>query len=235
MYCGVNEVTPGRRARTRDAIGAVRHVFLDADQDGAAVLARIGERRDLPTPSYVLTSSPGRFHIFWRVHGFEVTQVESLQRQLARQLGTDGSAVSVSQLTRLAGFYNYKHQPPSLIAVAYGDVSRVFTPDDFPAVPAATATDSASAVGELRQTASVERARRYLERVPPAIAGQHGDVHTFRVCCRIVRAFALGDDEALEVLERWNARCQPPWRNTDLLEKVRGARKYGHEPVGGLL
>jgi hypothetical protein len=27
--------------------------------------------------------------------------------------------------------------------------------------------------------------------LPPAIAGQHGDVHTFRVCCRLARGFAL--------------------------------------------
>src|SRR5262245_9508081 len=109
VYCGVNEVTPGRLARTRDAIGTIRHVFLDADQDGAAVLTRIGERRDLPTPSYVLTSSPGRFHIFWRVNRFEPAEVERLQRQLARELGTDGAAISISQLTRLAGFYNHKY------------------------------------------------------------------------------------------------------------------------------
>ena len=42
-----------------------------------------------------------------------------------------------------------------------------------------------------------ERAKRYLTSVPPAIAGQHGDVHTFRVCCRLVRGFALDEDQAL--------------------------------------
>jgi RepB DNA-primase N-terminal domain len=89
----------------------------------------------LPTPSYVLTSSPGRFHIFWRVNEFEATQVERLQRQLARELGTDGAAIPVSQLTRLIGFHNHKHQPPSLVTIVYGDVDRVFTLDDFPRFP----------------------------------------------------------------------------------------------------
>jgi hypothetical protein len=235
VYCGVNEILPGRRVRTRDAIGAIRHVFLDADRHATAVLTRIAERRDVPPPSYVLASSPGRFHIFWRVNGFDAMQVEGLQRQLARELGTDTAATPISQLTRLAGFYNHKRQPPSLVTVVYGDVDRVFTPDDFPAVPAATATDPVPVVGGLQQTRGTERARRYLERVPPATAGQHGDVQTFRVCCRIVRGFALEDDEALDVLQRWNARCQPPWSYTDLLEKVRRARKYGREPIGGLL
>ena len=235
VYCGVNEIAPGRRVRTRDAIGAIRHVFLDADSDGAAVLARIAERRDLPAPSYVLTSSRDRFHIFWRVNGFDVTQVERLQHQLARELGTDRAAIPVSQLTRLVGFHNHKRQPPSLVTIAYGDLDRVLTPVDFPAVDATTVAEPVSVGSGLRQTASTERARRYLERVPPAITGQHGDVQTFRVCCRIVRGFALEDDEAVEVLQRWNARCQPPWSETDLREKVRSARRYGREPIGGLL
>ena len=81
----------------------------------------------------------------------------------------------------------------------------------------------------------VERARRYLFRVPPAVAGEHGDVHTFRVCCRLVRGFALSDDEALDVLTEWNARCQPPWTESDLQDKLRCARLYGREPMGALL
>jgi hypothetical protein len=71
--------------------------------------------------------------------------------------------------------------------------------------------------------------------VPPAIAGQHGDVHTFRVCCRLVRGFALNDDQALDVLTEWNAQCQPPWSTDELVDKLRRAAKYGREPVGGLL
>jgi hypothetical protein len=71
--------------------------------------------------------------------------------------------------------------------------------------------------------------------VPPAISGQHGDVHTFRVCCRLTRGFALDDDQALHVLAESNARCQPPWSEAEPLDKLRRAARYGREPVGGLL
>jgi hypothetical protein len=71
VFVSVNAIESGRRSRTRDAIGAVRHVFLDADCDGPAVLSRIDTRRDLPSPSYVLHSSPNRVHLFWRVTGFD--------------------------------------------------------------------------------------------------------------------------------------------------------------------
>ena len=70
--------------------------------------------------------------------------------------------------------------------------------------------------------------------VEPAIAGQHGDLHTFRVCCRIVRGFALSDDDALAVLRNWNDRCEPPWTERELRDKVLRARKYGREPIGAL-
>ena len=71
VFVSVNAIASGRRSRTRDAIGAVRHVFLDADHDGSAVLSRVEARRDLPSPSYVLHSSPNRVHVFWRVSGFD--------------------------------------------------------------------------------------------------------------------------------------------------------------------
>ena len=235
VYCSVNAVTPGRRTRTRDAIGAVRHVFLDADHDGPAVLARIAQRGDLPTPSYVLTSSPGRIHIFWRVNAFDTRGVEVLQRQLAPELGTDAAATPVSQMTRLAGFYNHKHETPTLITVAYGDVDRAFMPNEFPVLRETAIGVSAPIHGGLPHAGRMERARLYLDRVPPAITGQHGDVHTFRVCCRMVRGFALEDDDALALLEGWNARCQPPWSDAELREKLRRARKYGREPIGQLL
>ena len=67
------------------------------------------------------------------------------------------------------------------------------------------------------------------------VAGQHGDLRTFRVCCRIVRGFDLSDDEAARALAEWNARCEPPWSERELRQKVTNARRYGREPQGGLL
>jgi hypothetical protein len=63
IYVSVNAVAAGRRARTRDSMASIRHVFLEADHDGDGVLARVHARPDLPSPSYVLRSSPGRVHL----------------------------------------------------------------------------------------------------------------------------------------------------------------------------
>jgi hypothetical protein len=237
VYCGVNAITPWHRNRTRESIGAVRHVFLEADHDGPVVLARIAARSGLPEPSYVLHSSPNRVHVFWRASGFSPSHVEAIQKSLARELEADLAATPVTQATRLAGFLNQKYSPPNLVTIDYHSIDCVFTPADFPPVEVAVTAPTVAAprarAGVPR--AAVDRARRYLERVPPAIAGQHGDVHTFRVCCRLVRGFALDDKEAMDLLAGWNALCLPPWTERELRDKIWRARRYGREPVAGLL
>ena len=140
VFVSVNAIRPQRRARTREAIGEIRHVFLDADKDGDGVLQAIGARRDLPLPSYVIRSSPGRLHVLWQVTGFTKEGVEALQKRLAGELGTDKAATSCSQLTRLPGFLNHKYTPGCEVTAQYGD--RV-DPGDPQAFPAERPADSA--------------------------------------------------------------------------------------------
>src|SRR5687767_4913359 len=134
IFVSVNAIASGRRTRTRDAIGAVRHVFLDADDDGLALLSRVEARRDLPIPSYVLHSSPNHIHVFWRVTGFDNDLVERLQKQLARELQTDPAATPVTQNTRLPGFFNHKRAQPHLVTIEYRNTSRLYGPADFPPI-----------------------------------------------------------------------------------------------------
>ena len=238
VFVSVNAIRPQRKARTRDAIGEIRHVFLDADRDGPGVLAAISVRRDLPPPSYVLHSSLNRLHVLWRVSGFTKEGVEALQKQLARELGTDKTATSCAQITRLPGFFNYKYRPAPSVTAEYTPGRRWFRPADFPAavVPPTPAIVNIPRDAEALSGTDVrERARRYLAAIPPAVAGNHGDATTFRVCCRLVRGFALDDDDALNVLSEWNRACMPPWSESELRTKISAARQYGREPLGGLL
>jgi hypothetical protein len=112
VYVSVNAIRPGR-SRSRDAICGIRHVFLEEDADGPGLLASLTTRPDLPPPSYVLHSSPGRIHVFWRVRGFDAGTVETMQKQLARELRSDTAATSCAQTTRLPGFANCKRLTPS--------------------------------------------------------------------------------------------------------------------------
>jgi hypothetical protein len=236
VFVSVNAIRPQRKARTRDAIGEIRHVFLDADRDGSGVLAAIAARRDLPRPSCVLHSSPNRVHVLWRVSGFSKESVEAIQKRLARELGTDKAATSCAQVTRLPGFFNHKYRPGPIVTVEYEAGERRFWPREFPVALSSVARGPT--VPELPTCLSpgaLERARRYVSAIPPAVAGNGGDAATFRVCCRLVRGFALEDEDALSVLADWNRACIPAWSEEELRAKLKGARRYGREPVGGLI
>jgi hypothetical protein len=175
-------------------------------------------------------------HVFWRATGFTKSAAEQLQKHLAHELGADPAATPCSQTTRLPGFLNHKYVPPALVRAKYGRTTRVYTPTDFPTPRLSSSADRPSRIPSPRRSSDViQRARRYLAAVPPAIAGQHGDVETFRACCRLVRGFLLTDEEALALIKEWNARCEPPWHEHELEDKVRRARRYGREPFGGLL
>jgi hypothetical protein len=239
VYVSVNAMTPGRHERSKSAVRAVRHVFLDVDHDGPAVLRSLEARHDLPQPSYVIHSSPGRIHVLWCVQGFSPDSVERLQKQLARELGTDRAATASSQTTRIPGFLNWKYSPPVAVTVECRDASGVFEPSDFPTPMSARASERDRWISELTRPSAqpnvLERARRYLAAVPPAVAGQRGDIRTFHVCCRLARGFGLNTGDALNLLTDWNARCDPPWSEGELLAKLDHANRYGREPIGGLL
>lgn len=238
VFVSVNAIRPQRKARTREAIGEIRHVFLDADRDGPAVLAAIAARRDLPRPNCVIHTSPDRLHVLWPVAGFTKHAVEALQKQLAGELGTDRAATSCAQVTRMPGFLNHKYRPGPPVTILHTAERRWYRLGDFPSVreealPArvpVTAVSGRQGGADLR-----ERARRYIAAIPPAVAGRHGDDATFRVCCRLARGFNLDIDEALAVIADWNRTCEPPWTESDLRAKLEAAQKYGREPVGGLL
>lgn len=238
VYVSVNALLPGR-SRTKRAVAAVRHVFLEEDGDGMTLLAHLAARPDVPPPSYVLHSSPGRLHVFWRVRGFNPRDVETLQKYCSREFGTDRAATSCAQTTRMPGFTNHKHERPWPVFIEYLRPNTVLVPADFPALRASSPRRSgirlrtALAADDLNDR--LYRARRFLRSIEPAVTGQHGDLRTFRVCCRLVRGFALSDDEAFTVLSEWNARCEPPWAELELHEKLKNARRYGREAIGGLL
>lgn len=240
VYVTVNVLQPGR-SRRRTAIGAVRHVFLDEDRDIDRLLAALTARKGLPPLSYHIRTSARRGHVLWRVRGFSLDTAEELQRALAEELNTDSAATPSTQSTRLPGFRNRKDPDGFLVRVVGPTRTATYGPEDFRSARTrrrAHVENSMMCPTRTRRQLdgdSSRRARRYLAAVPPAVSGRGGDAHTFRVCCRLVRGFDLSDDDAVAALCEWNARCEPPWLERELRQKVANARRYGREAIGGLL
>jgi KaiC/GvpD/RAD55 family RecA-like ATPase len=74
----------------------------------------------------------------------------------------------------------------------------------------------------------VERARRYLAKVPGAISGSGGHAQTLLAAEHLVLGFELDQEVALSVLlNDYNPRCSEAWTEKDLRHKVREAAEKG--------
>lgn len=83
---------------------------------------------------------------------------------------------------------------------------------------------------------AVDRAQRYLAKMPPAISGSGGHGATFDAACVLVKGFALDEATAYDLLANdYNPRCQPPWTEKALWHKIRSAAADGRRPEGYLL
>ena len=107
-----------------------------------------------------------------------------------------------------------------------GELDKIvakYLPDDTKATPGALPADFHS------DDAVIDRAKKYVAKIPPAISGQGGHNRTFHVACLLVLGFALTEAEAMAVMGEYNARCQPPWTNRELMHKVQDAAKQPGE------
>lgn len=81
----------------------------------------------------------------------------------------------------------------------------------------------------------VKRAKAYVAKVPPAIEKQGGNAHTYRLCCVLLRDFALSKGEAMACLLDWNLTCSPPWSAVELEELLDHAEVYARGSHGSKL
>ncbi len=240
IYVGVNAVDGRRRSRSRARCHRRRSARVRRDRL---------RRRQVPS----WPRSPGAWSSRNPRSRFERRRVgltravasswhrapigpKPLQKALlARELGGDTAATSCAQTTRIPGFFNHKRSEPHPVTLLVGGLGAAYGPSDFPAATVLPWPRKPLRASLTAARDRCERARAYLDAVPPAVSGAHGDQHTFRVCCRVVRGFDLDDESAVATLSAWNARCVPPWSQAELQAKVQGARAYGREPFGGFL
>lgn len=72
----------------------------------------------------------------------------------------------------------------------------------------------------------INRARSYIAKMPPAIAGQGGSNATISVACRLVRDFGLTIDAARPLLHEYSQRCVPPWTDEQIEHKLESAAAF---------
>src|SRR5258707_4675465 len=109
IYIGQNTLRKDASTRTKEDIESIRHVYLDLDHGGPESLESVENSSAVPKTNYVLTSSPGKFQVVWRVEGMSLEEAEGLLHAMAREFGGDPAATDATPVFRLPGFANKKY------------------------------------------------------------------------------------------------------------------------------
>lgn len=130
IYVAANPLCFGSRRRTKECIASVRHLYIDIDSDGDARLAALRASELVPPPTSILSTSPGKYQVLWRVEEFDFVRQEQTLKLLAIAFGGDPACTDCNRVLRIPGFLNRKYDPAHRVTVEYPDDSA-WTPDDF--------------------------------------------------------------------------------------------------------
>jgi hypothetical protein len=155
IYVTANPLRPGSRKRTKESIACVRHLYIDIDMDGEARIAALRASDAVPAPSAILSTSPGKYQVLWRVEGFDFEQQETTLKLLTVALGGDSACTDRDRVLRIPGFLNCKYSPAHVVAAEY-PCDSTWNQSDFH-LDNATAND----VLPLRRNARQTRAEKH--------------------------------------------------------------------------
>ena len=119
IYVAANPLRSGSRKRTKESIASVRHLYIDIDTDGDARLATLRASNAVPTPTAILSTSPGKYQVLWRVDGFDFERQEQALKLLAIEFGGDPACTDCNRVLRIPGFLNRKYDPAHRVTVEY--------------------------------------------------------------------------------------------------------------------
>lgn len=130
VYVAANPLRAGSRKRTKESIASVRYLYIDIDTDGNARLTALLASVVVPRPTAILSTSPGKYQVLWRVDGFDFTRQEQTLKLLAIAFGGDPACTDCNRVLRIPGFLNRKYDPAHRVTVEYL-CDSVSTPADF--------------------------------------------------------------------------------------------------------
>jgi len=180
---------------------------IDVDPGNGGSLEPFGE---LP-PTLTVRTATGGTHLYYSV----ADDLPNSASKLAQGVDTRGKGGYVvgACSVRLQGTYEVIH-----------DLPIAPLPDCLRPPAPARHQPRAGQLVLAGGTDVLQRARRYLDRVPGAIQGQDGSSDALRAAIKVGCGFSLPEDDCLELLMGdWNSRCVPPWSEAELRHKVTDA------------
>jgi hypothetical protein len=205
---------------------------------------------DMPlTASMVVVSGrpDGGLHVYWLFHKpFIIGSDADRKRIKAVSKGWQGllkaklkpydldSTFDLVRVLRPVGTENKKYG--TIVQAVAFEPDRRYTLADFEwSLPAASAPRTMSASTTAANPGDVlAQARAHVAKIPGAVSGQDGHKRTYRVAAVLVLDFNLSVAQAMPIMQAWNATCDPPWTEAELLHKLESA-DGSNDPRGKLL
>lgn len=218
----------------------IRAIFIDDDgNDPPVTRDSIKHRLD---PSTTVQSCHGQHNYFLVAAGETTDDFTHIQKSLAKKFDTDKTICNLGRVMRLPGTIHMKDPTkPFLVKLLRADDTEYTLKEIVEAfeilptpVMKKAAKERAKATPDVEEE-RVKRARAYIAKMGPAVQGDGGDQHTFKVASVLVRDFDLDDDRALPLFQEWNETCRPQWSEEDLETKLVNARAYSKKDAGNKL
>jgi hypothetical protein len=130
IYISQNAFRSEARTRSKADVDKIRHVYLDLDRNGEDALTKIGNSSLVPEPSFVISTSPHKYQVIWKVAEMAPHEAESLQKEMVTEFGGDPAATDSSRVLRLPGFQNKKY-PQDYLVEAYAGSNQTYALPDF--------------------------------------------------------------------------------------------------------
>ena len=231
IYSTVNQTN--LQGRKTENVVRIRALFCDCDEG------------DLPTfpvkPSMLIQSARGQ-HAYWILSDdmpFEA--FAGVQKAIAQKYNADPKICDLPRVMRVPGFFHHKKDPFIVKIVECGGETYLWK-DVVTGL--GLEIDKSNQIKKssydrndnlhVSRDQRISRCESYLDRVSPAIEGQGGDAHTYYVA-GIGHDFGLYKEEFWPLLLRWNLKCQPPWEEVELRQKMERAYERARGEFGNLL
>lgn len=197
-------------------------------------------------PEPTLCSSGNGFHLHYRIDLPSDEASKDLVRNCLRSIAAefddelvtiDTKVFNAARICKLYGTFarkgdNTPDRPHRISQIIMAPEKPQIVAGNLLAELAAMAPAEAKPSAAKRSkpsTSAAKRAKKYLEKVPGAISGESGHDWTFHAAALLVIDFDLSIDDALPLLQEWNAKCEPPWSDSELLHKLESVDKLGDE------
>lgn len=103
-------------SRKSDAITRVTAIFADFDE-GVMTEEQLLK---LPIkPHLIVETSPGKFHVYWRIKDCDLDQFKRVMKALAVKLASDINICDPTRVMRMPGTYNHKYDPPFFVKIIF--------------------------------------------------------------------------------------------------------------------